>query len=219
MSQIAVPLNGTSSTVPQQSFTPLDSTSSTIPQSSSTAVDNTSSTIPQPSSSIPQSSSSIPQSSSTTLESTWSTVPQSATTPLNSTPSTVAQVTTAPINSTSSTFPLTTTASTCWTGCRLNGPDYQQWIWRPMKFTETITYAPIITVINTRRNTTRTVTNTMGLPGNYTPQLVNEAGTAICPVTLYDNTTTTLYVFPRKRDRVCANNMKHVSARARRLRN
>ncbi|KAF9631755.1 hypothetical protein BFW01_g2617 [Lasiodiplodia theobromae] len=61
-----------------------------------------------------------------------------------------------------------------------------------MKFTETITYAPIITVINTRRNTTRTVTNTIGLPGNYTPQLVNEAGTAICPVTLYDNTTTTL---------------------------
>lgn len=190
MSQIAVPLNGTSSTVPQQSFTPLDSTSSTIPQSSST-----------------------------TLESTSSTVPQSATTPLDSTPSTVAQVTTAPINSTSSTFPLTTTASTCWTGCRLNGPDYQQWIWRPMKFTETITYAPIITVINTRRNTTRTVTNTMGLPGNYTPQLVNEAGTAICPVTLYDNTTTTLYVFLRKRHGVCANNKKHVSARARRLRN
>ncbi|EKG13821.1 hypothetical protein MPH_09002 [Macrophomina phaseolina MS6] len=37
-----------------------------------------------------------------------------------------------------------------------------------------------------------TVTNTIGPPGNYTPQLTNEAGTAICPITLFDNTTTTL---------------------------
>lgn len=128
------------------------------------------------------------------LNGTSSTVSPSTTTPFDSTPSTAPEATTAPINSTSSTIPLTATASTCWTSCHLNGPDYQQWVWRPVKFTETITYAPIVTVINTRRNTTRTVTNTIGLPGNYTPQLTNEAGTAICPITLFDNTTTTLYV-------------------------
>lgn len=129
------------------------------------------------------------------LNGTSSTVPQLATTLPDSTPLSISQATTAPTNSTPSSFPLTASASTCWTSCHLNGPDYQQWVWRPIKFTETITYAPVITVINTRRNTTRTVTNTIGPPGNYTPQLTNEAGTAICPITLFDNTTTTLYVY------------------------
>lgn len=58
--------------------------------------------------------------------------------------------------------------------------------------TANITYATIITIINTVRNTTRYVTSTVDLPDGYTLPPTNEAGTVVCPATLYDNTTTLL---------------------------
>lgn len=66
--------------------------------------------------------------------------------------------------------------------------------WYTNEVTQNITYATVITIINTVRNTTRYVTSTVDLPDGYTLPPTNEAGTRLCPVNYHG--TTTMLPFP-----------------------
>lgn len=62
-------------------------------------------------------------------------------------------------------------------------------------FDETIKAAEVILVVNTRLNTTRTVTSLIDLPSGYTRPEVDRAGSAVYTVTTDQyNGTTVMYV-------------------------
>lgn len=94
---------------------------------------------------------------------------------------------------TSTIEPMITYGVQCAVNCTVSYPSIWSYTWQRIDYTTTVTAATIVYIVNTKANTTRTVTKSNKLPYSYELPPTNAAGTQVATITVqhWPNGTTT----------------------------